>query len=61
MSKVNITSQCLGTCGDYSVDIVNVPRSQYDDLEENQCSNYLVGKIKHLIELNPRGQIVKIN
>ena len=60
LKYVNFSSQCLGTCGNYAVDIVHVPRTSEDDLKENQCSDYLDGKVKHFIELNSQGQVVRI-
>src|SRR3989338_9936262 len=33
---MNFSSQCLGTIGNYSVDIVNVPRTGEDNIPENQ-------------------------
>jgi len=60
LNDINFDSQCIGTCGDYSVDIVNVPRTNVDDLSENQCSDYISGKTKHFIELNHNGGITRI-
>jgi uncharacterized protein (UPF0333 family) len=60
LQNVSFNSQCLGTCGNYSVDIVNVPRIALDDLSENQCGDYLSKKTTHFIELNSRGNIVRI-
>ncbi len=39
-SGMNFSSQCLGTCGKYSVDIVHVPRNSEDNLPENQCVDF---------------------
>jgi hypothetical protein len=55
-----INSQCLGACGDYAVDIINVPRTEEDNLIENQCADYNNGIISHFIELNKKGEIVRI-
>jgi hypothetical protein len=56
----DINSQCLGSCGDYSVDIVHVPRTDEDNLVENQCQDYR-NKVTHsFIELDKNGQIVRI-
>jgi len=55
-----IDSQCLGDCGMYAVDIVHVPRTDEDDLTENQCADYLSGKLSHFIELDGTGEIVRI-
>lgn len=53
-------SQCLGTCGNYAVDFVHVPRSEEDNLVENQCSDYGNGIVNHFIELDENGEIVRI-
>ena len=53
-------SQCLGTCEDYAVDIVNVPRNEDDDKIENQCSDYRNGIASHFIELDKNGEIVRV-
>jgi len=55
-----INSQCLGVCGDYAVDIVHVPRAAEDNQAENQCEDYRNGKVKHFIELDNDGNIVRI-
>lgn len=55
-----INSQCLGTCGDYAVDIVHVPRTEEDNLIENQCGTYRNGEVSHFIELDKDGNIVRI-
>jgi hypothetical protein len=54
------SSQCLGACGNYSIDIVHVPRTAEDDKTENQCEEYLNGKTNHFIELDKEGNIVRI-
>lgn len=59
-SDVRINSQCLGTCGNYAVDIVHAPRIEEDNLIENQCEDYRNGKVSHFIELDNTGEIVRI-
>jgi len=54
------TSQCLGTCGNYAVDLVHVPRTPIDDLPEYQCSDYGNGFVNHFIELDKNREIVRI-
>ena len=54
-------SQCLGTCGDYAIDIVNVPKTREDDLKENQCEDYMQGKVTGFIELDREGNIFRIS
>lgn len=56
----NFDSQCLGTCGDYAVDVVHVPRTSADDLKENQCNAYLNGSVKHFIEIDKDGKIFRV-
>jgi len=54
-------SQCLGTCGNYAVDIVHVPRNEEDNIIENQCNDYTKGQVSHFIELNNENrEIVRI-
>lgn len=57
---MQFSSQCLGTCGDYVVDVVHVPRNEEDNKAENQCSDYREGKASHFIELDKNGEIVRI-
>jgi len=57
---VKFDSQCLGICGNYSVDIVHVPRTEEDNLTENQCTDYASGKTNHFIELDEDGNIVRL-
>ena len=54
------SSQCLGGCEDYAIDIVHVPRSEEDDKIENQCQDYREGKVNHFLELDKDGEIVRI-
>ncbi len=55
-----INSQCIGICGNYAVDIVHIPRTEQDDLIENQCEDYRDRKLNHFIELDKEGEIVRI-
>ncbi len=54
------SSQCLGSCGNYAVDIVHVPRTTEDSLKQNQCEEYLNGNDKNFIEMDKNGDIVRI-
>jgi hypothetical protein len=54
-----INSQCIGTCGNYSADIVHVPRTADDNLSENQCQDFIAGKTSHFIELDKEGNVVR--
>ena len=53
-------SQCLGTCGEYAVDIVHVPRNADDDKPGNQCDDYINGKVSKFIELDKNGKVVRV-
>jgi len=57
---MQFSSQCLGTCGNYVVDIVHVPRTAEDNQVENQCGDYREGKAGKFIELDKDGEIVRI-
>jgi hypothetical protein len=54
-----LSSQCLGICLDYAVDIVHVPRTDDDNKPENQCSDFKAGNVHHFIELDKEGNIVR--
>ncbi|MCW8965121.1 MAG: hypothetical protein OQK82_00330 [Candidatus Pacearchaeota archaeon] len=60
LEGMDFNNQCLGNCSDFAVDIVNVPRDSMDNLEENQCQEYLTGELTHFIELDKDGEIVRI-
>jgi hypothetical protein len=59
-SGMRFSSQCLGTCSSYSVDIVHVPRTSEDNLVENQCSDYREGRTSKFIELDSSGEIARV-
>ena len=44
----NLSGQCLGNVGDYAVSV------------ENQCPEYKQGQIKHFIELDNSGRVIRI-
>lgn len=56
----DLISQCLGSCGNYAVDIVHAPRTSDDNLIENQCADYLNGKTRYFIEIDTNGSIVRV-
>ncbi|MDD5192418.1 MAG: hypothetical protein PHH54_06165 [Candidatus Nanoarchaeia archaeon] len=58
---MQFSGQCLGKCSNYAVDIVHVPRTNEDNLTENQCSDYREGKVSKFIELDKNGGIVRIS
>ena len=57
---MEFNSQCLGSIGDYAIDIVHVPRGNEENLAENQCEDYISGKVIHFVELDKDGKIVRI-
>ncbi len=57
---MNFSNQCLGSVDDYAIDIVHTPRTSEDNLPENQCEDFRLGKVSHFIELDKNGNIVKI-
>ncbi len=59
-SGMQFNSQCLGRCMDYSVDVVNIPRTEDDNKPVNQCDDYKSGVTKHFIELDKNGNTVRI-
>ena len=59
-SGINFSSQCLGSVGDYAVDIVHVPRISEDNLAVNQCENYADGKVSYFVELDKEGNVVRV-
>jgi hypothetical protein len=59
-NNLDFNSQCLGTCRDYSVDIVNVPRNAEDDKIENQCSDFRNKITPYFIEIDKNGNIVRV-
>ncbi len=57
---MEFNSQCLGTCSDFAVDVVHVPRNSDDDLAQNECEDFTNGKLKHFIELDKEENIVRV-
>lgn len=56
-----LSSQCLGTTtNNYAVDLVHFPRSQEDNILENQCRDFYEGKVSKFIEVNTNGQIARV-
>lgn len=51
---------CLGQAEEYAVDVAHQPRQSVDDEEANQCPDYLSGKLIHFIELDQKGEVIKI-
>lgn len=61
-NRVDLSSgPCLGKISnDWVLDIAHLPREVVDDLPENQCLDYLSGKVHHFIEMTPKGEVVTI-
>lgn len=54
---------CLGLITnnpDWVVDIAHSPRQEVDNLSVNQCADFAEGRAHHFIELDPDGNIIKI-
>ncbi len=50
---------CLGKIADdWVLDIVHNPRQSVDDKIENQCSEFLEGKVHYFIELDLQGNLI---
>lgn len=44
---------------DWVLDIAHNPRQPIDDLPENQCPAYLEGRVRHFVELDPDGNLIR--
>lgn len=58
---VDMTSgPCLGKIAeDWVLDIAHKPRQAVDDKPQNQCTDYIDGKVKHFIEFDPDGKLIR--
>lgn len=45
---------------DWVVDIVHSPREEIDNYPWNQCQAYLEGRAKHFVELDLRGNVIRV-
>lgn len=45
---------------DWVADIVHNPRTTEDDLPHNQCAAFLEGRAVHFVELDQRGNLVRV-
>ncbi|OGD88425.1 hypothetical protein A3J17_03825 [Candidatus Curtissbacteria bacterium RIFCSPLOWO2_02_FULL_40_11] len=51
---------CLGQIAeDWVLDIAHNPRLEVDDKPQNQCADFREGRVKHFIELDPEGKLIK--
>ena len=50
---------CLGKIADdWVLDIAHKPRQPIDDKPQNQCADYISGKVHHYIEFDPDGKLI---
>lgn len=56
------TGPCLSNAllPDWVADIAHNPRVALDDLPENQCSAYVQGTVKHFVELDIGGSLIRV-
>lgn len=53
---------CLGLVApDWVADIVHNPRQKVDDDPKNRCADFITGRAHHFIELDPSGELIRIN
>lgn len=53
---------CLGkVANDWVLDIAHDPRTDIDDNPKNQCVDFREGKVKHFIEFDPEGKLIRAN
>lgn len=45
---------------DWVADIAHNPRHNLDNLPENQCGNFRNGKAHHFVELDPDGNVIRV-
>lgn len=45
---------------DWVVDIVHNPSQDIDNLPENQCAAYTEGRAKHFVEMDSKGEIIRV-
>lgn len=52
---------CLGEIKPgWVADIAHQPRQPEDDQPQNQCAAYRSGKAKHFVELDPSGEVIRV-
>jgi len=44
---------------DWCVDVAHSPRVGVDNLPQNQCRSYRVGRVHHFVELDPDGNVIR--
>ncbi len=60
MAGMVFSSQCLGAIQEHAIDIVHVPRIKEDEHRDNQCLDFIQGRVIHFVELDKEGNIVRI-
>lgn len=43
----------------WAVDVAHDPRQPVDDLPANQCASYREGRVRHFVELDPEGRLIR--
>jgi len=43
----------------WCVDIAHDPRQPEDNLAQNQCQSYRTGRVRHFVELDPDGNLIR--
>lgn len=55
------TGPCLGEISsDWVLDVAHLPRVAIDNLPQNQCADFLSGKVHHFVEMSPQGEVIKV-
>lgn len=56
------TGPCLTNdlAQEWVADIAHNPRMSLDNLAENQCPRFLEGKAKHFVELDLKGEVIRV-
>lgn len=44
---------------DWCVDVAHDPRQPVDNLPRNQCRSYREGQVRHFVELDPEGKVIR--
>lgn len=43
----------------WCVDVAHAPREEIDNLPQNQCQSWLAGRVRHFVELDPEGNVIR--
>ncbi len=43
----------------WCVDVAHDPRQPEDELPQNQCPSFRSGRVRHFVELDPQGNIIR--